>query len=88
MRRRDTPSRVVWQEQTWTIAILSAACVLLNAVTTGDHLVRSYAQGLSAIVTVDTLLIATSLCSIVTARKLGARQRLRHPGFEEDRALG
>lgn len=76
MRRLETPSRAAWLEQTWAIAILSALCVLLNALTTGDHLARSYAQGLYAIAGMDTLLLAACLCSITTARKLSARQRM------------
>lgn len=65
------PARRAWQEQCWAIAALAVLCVLLNALTTGDHLPRSLAQGQWAIAGMDGVLLATAALTALCARRLG-----------------
>lgn len=70
--------RRAWVEQCRTIAVLAAAAVALNWITTGDHLARSSAhRHLWAIAGMDVLLLISALIAGGTAirlcRKRGAR---------------
>ena len=60
-----------WREQAWAICALALTCVLLNAVTTGDHLIRSASSGRWAVAGMDALLLALALLSAIGARRLG-----------------
>lgn len=60
-----------WREQAWAICAMALICVLLNAVTTGDHLIRSVSSGRWAVAGMDALLLALALLSAVGARRLG-----------------
>jgi EamA domain-containing membrane protein RarD len=62
-----------WREQSWAISAGALACVALNAITTGDHLLRASATGLWAVAGVDLMLL------VVAALSFGAARRLR-PG--------
>jgi len=64
-----------WHEQCWTIAALAVAAVVLNAITTGDHLGRTLAAGYWPVAGVDLMLLAGALAAALTARKLQVRAR-------------
>ena len=64
--------RLAWREQAWAIVVLALAAVLLNAATTGHHLVASLSAGLWAVAGVDALLLAASGLALLAARKLPA----------------
>ncbi|WP_445219479.1 PepSY-associated TM helix domain-containing protein [Bradyrhizobium sp. Pa8] len=59
-----------WIGQCWTISVLAVAAVLLNAVTTGDHLIRTIAaRQLWPVAGIDaTLLIAAIIAAWVACR--------------------
>lgn len=62
------PTRA-WAEQLWAIAGLSVAAVVLNAATTGDHLIRSFSEQLWPVFSMDTsLLIAALLAGFLALR--------------------
>lgn len=62
--------RRAWMEQCWTLAALAAAAVLLNWITTGDHVLRSLGQRhLWPIAGMDLLLLAgAGLASLAALR--------------------
>ncbi|HVK95060.1 MAG TPA: PepSY-associated TM helix domain-containing protein [Noviherbaspirillum sp.] len=62
-----------WREQTWVICVLALACVLLNAVTTGDHPVRAVSSGMWAVAGMDLMLLALALFAAKVARRLGRK---------------
>jgi uncharacterized iron-regulated membrane protein len=62
-----------WREQAWAIAVLAAAAVVLNGLTTGDHLARTLAAGHWAVAGVDGVLLSVALTAGVAARRLGRR---------------
>jgi len=56
------PARRAWREQCSAIVLLSVAAVALNAVTTGDHLVKTVATGYWPVAGMDlALLVAATL---------------------------
>lgn len=66
-----------WREQCWMIAVLAVAAVLLNWLSTGDHLIKTlFTDTYLAVAGVDLSLLAAALLSIIAARKLGQRARL------------
>ena len=65
-----------WREQCWAIALFALAAVLLNGMTTGDHLLRTLAQGYWPVAGVDLSLLATALIAVMAARKVGQRMRV------------
>jgi uncharacterized iron-regulated membrane protein len=60
-----------WREQLMAIAMLAVAAVLLNWVTTGDHVVRMLANGVYAVAGVDLALLAFAGAAWRTARRIG-----------------
>lgn len=63
-----------WREQCWAIAVFAIAAVVLNGITTGDHLLRSLShRHLWPIAGMDLLLLASAAIAALTAWKL--RQR-------------
>lgn len=62
-----------WREQSWAIAAMSVAAVLLNWITTGDHLLRTLAAHYWPVAGIDLSLLAVAAIAIVVARKLGHR---------------
>lgn len=64
---------LAWREQTWAICVMALTCVLLNAVTTGDHVVRAASSGKWAVAGVDTTLLGVALLSGWAARRLGRK---------------
>lgn len=65
-----------WREQCWAIALFALAAVLLNGMTTGDHLLRTLAQGYWPVAGVDLSLLATAVIAVMAARKVGQRMRV------------
>ena len=63
-----------WIEFCWIAAALAAAAVLLNALTTGDHLARTVAQGQWAVAGMDLVLLAGAAAAAVTAFRLQRRK--------------
>ena len=62
-----------WAEQCWAIAVLGVAAVLLNWVTTGDHLLRTIGSGYWPVAGVDLAILASALLAVLAARKLRRR---------------
>ncbi len=63
-----------WIEQCWALAVLALAAVLLNWLTTGDHLARSLAhRHLWSVAGTDLLLLAGAAIAALTAVKLQDR---------------
>jgi hypothetical protein len=60
-----------WIEQCWTIAAFALAAVLLNWITTGDHLMRAVShRHLWPVAGMDLMLLAGAAASALSARKL------------------
>lgn len=67
-------SRAAWREQCRLISALALACVMLNVVTTGDHLLRTAASGMWAVAGMDAMLLVLALLSAWAARRLGSAE--------------
>jgi hypothetical protein len=64
-----------WVDQCWAIAALALTAVLLNWLTTGDHLIRSLSnQHLCMIAGMDVLLLVGAVVAALTAWKLQQRR--------------
>lgn len=68
-----------WREQAWAICVMALASALLNAVTTGDHLIRSFSSGMWSVAGMDALLLALALLSAWAARRLGRKAVQKAP---------
>ena len=66
-----------WREQAWAIAALALAAVLLNWITTGDHLLRTLGAGYWPVAGFDLALLATAAIAFASARRLGRRAEAR-----------
>jgi uncharacterized iron-regulated membrane protein len=67
------PNRA-WIEQCWAITVFAIAAVLLNWITTGDHLIRSVSHRyLWPIAGMDLLVLTGAAVSVLVARKLELR---------------
>ena len=65
-----------WREQCWALAGLSVAAVLLNALSTGDHLVKTvFIDTYWPVAGVDLSLLATAGMAVWAARRLARRER-------------
>ena len=62
-----------WAEQCVAIAALAVAAVVLNALTTGDHLFKTLADGYWPVAGVDLVLLATAALAAGAARHLRRR---------------
>ncbi|HMN43183.1 MAG TPA: PepSY-associated TM helix domain-containing protein [Povalibacter sp.] len=63
-----------WREQCWAIAVLAVAAVLLNWITTGDHLIRTIGEGYWPVAGVDLSLLVSAAIAAFAARKLRLRE--------------
>jgi hypothetical protein len=63
-------ARRAWSEQCWGIAGLALAAVLLNWLTTGDHILRALGRGLPSVAGVDALLLGGALCAAAVAHRV------------------
>jgi len=77
-----------WAEQCWAIAVLGVAAVLLNWVTTGDHLLRTIGSGYWPVAGVDLAILASAVLAVLAARKLKrrAQSQLSAPGVDDGAA--
>lgn len=73
---RDTKA---WRDQAVVIAFTAALAVLLNWVTTGDHLIQTITEGLWSIAGMDLILIASSIIAIASVSRLLKTERLAVP---------
>lgn len=70
--RYRTDTRIGWREQAWASAALALIAVMLNALMTGDHLLRTLGRGQLAVAGVDLVLLATAALALLAARRLAA----------------
>lgn len=65
-----------WREQCWAIAVLAVAAVVLNALTTGDHLLKTlFTAPYWPVAGLDLSLLAAAGLALLAARRLGRRER-------------
>jgi uncharacterized iron-regulated membrane protein len=64
-----------WREQCWAAAVLAVGAVLLNWLTTGDHLLKTLGEGYWPVAGVDLCLLASAALAVVAARRLRVRER-------------
>jgi hypothetical protein len=70
-----------WREQCWAIAGLALAAVVLNAVTTGDHLLKTlFTDTYWAVAGVDLSLLASAGIAVWSARRLARREQAKGTG--------
>lgn len=62
-----------WAEQCVAVAVMAVAAVLLNWVTTGDHLLRTVGAGYWPVAGVDLFMLASAALALMAARKLRRR---------------
>ncbi|MET0547286.1 MAG: PepSY-associated TM helix domain-containing protein [Caulobacterales bacterium] len=68
-----------WREQCWTVAILASAAVVLNWVTTGDHLLKTISTGFWPVAGFDLALLGAAGLAAFAARALRRRERAAMP---------
>jgi uncharacterized iron-regulated membrane protein len=73
-----------WREQCGAIALLATAAVLLNWVTTGDHLGKTLREGYWPVAGVDLSLLVTAVVAAVAARHLWRREHGLHASAMRD----
>ena len=59
-----------WREQSWTLGALAIAAVVLNWITTGDHILAAATRGIWAVAGMDILLLAGAGLAVMAALKL------------------
>ncbi|ARB47389.1 PepSY-associated TM helix domain-containing protein [Alloalcanivorax xenomutans] len=64
-----------WGEQCWAIAVLAVSAVVLNWITTGDHLLKTLSAGYWPVAGVDLFMLVSALVAVLTARRLQRRAR-------------
>lgn len=82
-RARVAPA---WREQCYAVTLLAWAAVLLNWITTGDHLARTLALGYWPVAGVDLALLATGGIAAVAAARLRRRETSGIEALREDDA--
>jgi hypothetical protein len=65
------PTRRAWREQCAAIAVLAVTAVVLNGITTGDHLFQTLAQGYWPVAGMDLMLLAAAALATACWRRLG-----------------
>lgn len=82
--------RKAWREQTLVIGITAIAAVLLNWVTTGDHLVATLLTGDIAIAVMDIMLLLVAACALAVSQSWlkGASLRQQNAHQKETPANG
>lgn len=73
-----------WREQTWAIAAMALAAVLLNWITTGDHLGRTLAASYWPVAGIDLTLLAVAVIAICAARAIGRRAKAAQPYLQHE----
>ena len=65
-----------WREQCWAVAVLAVAAVMLNWISTGDHLLKMvFTDTYWPVAGVDLSLLAAAAFSVITANKLKRREQ-------------
>ncbi|MBL7250817.1 PepSY-associated TM helix domain-containing protein [Alloalcanivorax sp. C16-2] len=64
-----------WREQCLAVAVMAVTAVLLNWVTTGDHLLRTLRDGYWPVAGVDLFMLTGAVIALLAARRLGLRRR-------------
>lgn len=81
--------RRAWIEQCWALATLATGAVLLNWITTGDHLIRSLShRPLWRIAGMDIVLLGGAAISAMAALKLRRRDALSRPSARRTEKWG
>lgn len=62
-----------WREQCWAVAGMAVTAVLLNWLTTGDHLFKTLGEGYWPVAGVDLFMLVSAALAVVVARKLKSR---------------
>lgn len=63
----------VWREQCKIIAVMAVLAVLLNWITTGDHLLRTLSIGYWPVAGIDLALLGTAMVAVLAANHLHRR---------------
>jgi len=63
-----------WREQCWAIVALAISAVLLNWITTGDHLIATLSAGYWPVAGVDLTILAGGAVAAVAAMRLRRRE--------------
>ena len=63
-----------WREQCWAIAVLAVSAVVLNWVTTGDHLLKTIGEGYWPVAGLDLALLVSAAIAALAARHLRLRE--------------
>ena len=63
-----------WREQCWAIAALAVSAVVLNWITTGDHLLKTIGEGYWPVAGLDLTLLVTAAIAAFAARHLRLRE--------------
>ncbi len=64
-----------WREQCWAVAVMAVVAVLLNWITTGDHLLNTLGAGYWPVAGVDLFLLTGAVIAALTARWLKRRSQ-------------
>lgn len=76
-RSTGTPmSRSTWFEQGWAVMVLAVLAVVLNGLTTGDHLLNSLARGYWPVAGADLVLLLTALIAFAVLRRQARKQKV------------
>ncbi|WP_372827412.1 PepSY-associated TM helix domain-containing protein [Polaromonas sp.] len=76
--------RRAWHEQTWAVAALAVTAVVLNWITTGQHLGHTLGHGLWAVAGMDLLLLVGAGVAALSARHLTRKARTFQTGIAQD----
>lgn len=77
-----------WAEQCIGIAAVAVLAVLLNWVTTGDHLLKTIGSGYWPVASVDLVLLGSAGLALAAARKLRQRARQGLVGSDDRISVG
>jgi len=72
---REARIAPAWREQCWAVAALAPTAVLLNGLTTGDHLVKTIVAGYWPVAGVDLALLASAAVAVLAALRLRRNER-------------
>lgn len=73
-----------WREQCWAIVVLAVSAVLLNWITTGDHLIATLSARYWPVAGVDLTILAGGAVALVAARRLKQRELGLQPTAASD----
>ncbi|MFT4101505.1 MAG: PepSY-associated TM helix domain-containing protein [Burkholderiaceae bacterium] len=77
-----------WREQCWAVAVMAVAAVLLNGITTGDHLIRTVRDGYWPVAGVDLFLLASAGIAMIAARKLKTKPEAKTMAAPRSKSAG